>query len=112
MVKLVTTMNEDLKAAFGDLQDEEEDEDKDEDVEVDGDEETFDLHKVIPPNIEHMRCAAHTLQLAVYDGNKNSKARVETKIFIFIFDKQCSFFVFSRKLQIQTQIFSQKHFWK
>jgi hypothetical protein len=86
MVKLVTTMNEDLKAAFGDQQDEDEDEDEYEDVEEDEDEETFDLQKVIPPSIEHMRCAAHTLQLAVYDGIKNSKARVETKMFIFIFD--------------------------
>jgi hypothetical protein len=88
MVKLVTTMNEDLKAAVGDQQDEDEDEDEDEyeDVEEDEDEETIDLQKVIPPSIEHMRCAAHTLQLAVYDGIKNSKARVETKMFIFIFD--------------------------
>jgi hypothetical protein len=86
MVKLVTTMNEDLKAAFGDQQDEDEDEDEYEDVEEDEDEETFDLQKVIPPSIEHMRCAAHTLQLAVYDGIKNSKARVETKMLIFIFD--------------------------
>jgi hypothetical protein len=86
MVKLVTTMNEDLKAAFGDQQDEDEDEDEYEDVEEDEDEETIDLQKVIPPSIEHMRCAAHTLQLAVYDGIKNSKARVETKMFIFIFD--------------------------
>ena len=85
MVKLVTTMNEDLKAAFGDQvqQDEEEDEDEYEDVEDDEDE---DLQEAIPPSIEHMRCAAHTLQLAVYDGIKNSKARVETKMFIFIFD--------------------------
>jgi hypothetical protein len=83
MVKLVTTMNEDLKAAFGDQvqQDEEEDEDEYEDVEEDE-----DLQEAIPPSIEHMRCAAHTLQLAVYDGIKNSKARVETKMFIFIFD--------------------------
>ena len=88
MVKLVTTMNEDLKAAVGDRQDEDEDEDEDEyeDVEEDEDEETIDLQKVIPPSIEHMRCAAHTHQLAVYDGIKNSKARVETKMFIFIFD--------------------------
>jgi hypothetical protein len=76
MVKLVTTMNEDLKAAFGDQQDEDEDKDEYEDVEEDVDEETFDLQKAIPPSIEHMRCAAHTLQLAV----------------IFIFDTQCSFF--------------------
>jgi hypothetical protein len=83
MVKLVTTMNEDLKAAFGDQvqQDEEEDEDEYEDVEEDE-----DLQEAIPPSIEHMRCAAHTLQLAVYDGIKNSKGRVETKMFIFIFD--------------------------
>ena len=86
MVKLVTTMNEDLKAAFGDQvpQDEEEDEDEYEDVEED--EETFDLQKAIPPSIEHVQCGAHTLQLPVYDGIKNSKGRVETKMFIFIFD--------------------------
>jgi len=38
------------------------------------DEETLDLMAVIPPSIEHMRCAAHTLQLAVFDGIKNSRA--------------------------------------
>jgi hypothetical protein len=38
------------------------------------DEGTLNLNAAVPPNIEHMRCAAHTLQLAVLDGIKNSRA--------------------------------------
>ena len=38
------------------------------------DEGTLDLEAAIHPGIEHMRCAAHTLQLAVFDGIKNSSA--------------------------------------
>lgn len=49
MVKLVSTMNEDLKAAFGDQQEEDKDE---EDTDQEVDEETFDLQTVIPPSIE------------------------------------------------------------
>ena len=38
------------------------------------DEGTLDLEAAIHPGIEHMQCAAHTLQLAVFDGIKNSSA--------------------------------------
>ncbi len=38
------------------------------------DEGTLDLSAVTPANIEHMRCAAHTLQLAICDSIKNFRA--------------------------------------
>jgi hypothetical protein len=38
------------------------------------DEGSLDLTAATPTTIEHMRCAAHTLQVAVCDGIKNSRA--------------------------------------
>lgn len=72
MVKLVSSMSRDLESA---TQDQEEQDSSDEDEESHNiDEGTIDLSPAISASIEHMRCAAHTLQLAVYDGIKNSRA--------------------------------------
>ena len=73
MIKLVELLNEDIQKEHhvddgeGDI----DEEDEEDDIE----EGELQLESVIPPSCEHMRCAAHTLQLAVNDGLKHATAK-------------------------------------
>ena len=67
MITLVELLNEDIQKEHH-VDDGEGDIDEEEDEEDDIEEGELQLESVIPPSCEHMRCAAHTLQLAVNDG--------------------------------------------
>ena len=41
---------------------------------------TLDLESSVPINCEHMRCAVHTLQLAIHDGLKKTAYGVIAKL--------------------------------
>ena len=71
MVKLVSMMNEDLQ------QNEEVESETEENETLPG---TLDLQSLVPINCEHMRCAVHTLQLAIHDGLKNTASGVIAKL--------------------------------
>ena len=71
MVKLVSMMNEDLQ------QNEEVESETEENEILPG---TLDLESSVPINCEHMRCAVHTLQLAINDGLKETASGVVAKL--------------------------------
>ena len=71
MVKLVSMMNEDLQ------QNEEDESETEENETLPG---TLDLESSVPINCEHMRCAVHTLQLAIQDGLKKTASEVIAKL--------------------------------
>ena len=62
---------QELEAQRSTKDDSDDDSDEDDD-EVD--EGTLDLEATVPPTVEHMRCAAHTLQLSIEGGLKKSGA--------------------------------------
>ncbi len=73
MVKLVSSMNTDQEASSKEQEQNISDEDGETDENDRINEGTIDLSPSML-SVEHMRCAAHTLQLAVMDGIKNSRA--------------------------------------
>ena len=78
MIGTVQQINRDIQAEGGsrdvDVDDDEDDEDEDnEDDDVEPSD--LDLEAACPPCCEHMRCAAHTLQLAVGDGLKHKSIK-------------------------------------
>ena len=78
MVKCVQEYNNDLNAEVrkrlderGEVSRDDENSGGDEDaIDPEVEEGSLDLDDIILPHIEHMRCAAHTLQLAIEDGLK------------------------------------------
>ena len=84
MIGTVKQINRDIQAEGGsgdvDVDDDEDDEDEDDE---DDNVEPSNLHleAACPPCCEHVRCAAHTLQLAVRDGlkHKSIKGIVEAR---------------------------------
>ena len=72
MITAVQQINRDIQAAAGsgDVA-VDEDNDKDEDEDEDLEPSDLDLEAVCPQVCQHMRCAAHTLQLAIGDGLKD-----------------------------------------
>ena len=60
-------------ARAGDATEQQDEDDHDSDDEDIG-EGSMDMSSVIPIGIEHQRCGAHTIQLAVKDGIDNSRA--------------------------------------
>ena len=73
MLKTVELINKEVVLA------DEEGEDED-DKEDDVDESQLDLEVTVPPSVDHMRCAVHTLQLAVRDGIRETAKPILTKL--------------------------------
>ena len=78
MVKCVQEYNNDLDAEVQKQLDEQGEGSRDDEnsgdngdtIDPEVEEGSLDLDDIIPPHLEHMRCAAHTLQLAIEDGLK------------------------------------------
>ena len=70
-IDLYSIYHQDARA--GDATEQQDEDDHDSDDEDIG-EGSMDMSSIIPIGIEHQRCGAHTIQLAVKDGIDNSRA--------------------------------------
>ena len=74
MVKLVADINKDLKnERQAQVVDDDEESDTDE-LEDEVEPGTLDLASLVPASVTHQPCAAHTMELAMNDGLKNTRA--------------------------------------